>query len=81
MKKLIKITCRTCNGKGGWTEIIDPEIGGPYFDCQACETKGTISIRRWWSLWFWDHAPVWYMELVSIFYYSWDKFISKKSEN
>ena len=64
----MKIICEMCKGEGGWTEIIEWEIGGPYFECPACDTKGTISIRRWWSLWFWDHVPEWYLELLVRWY-------------
>ena len=32
--------CLECRGDGGWREIIEPELGGPWYDCGWCE--GTV---------------------------------------
>jgi hypothetical protein len=57
--------CQICNGEGGWTEVIDREIGGPYYPCQTCNKTGTISLWTWIYIWFWDNAPVWFVEWYS----------------
>ena len=37
------LSCQECRGEGGWKEIIDPEIGGPWFDCGWCEGTGFMT--------------------------------------
>ena len=41
------LTCPFCRGAGGHREIIDPEIGGPWFECSLCEGLGITSPQRW----------------------------------
>jgi hypothetical protein len=38
-----KLACQECRGEGGWREIIDPEIGGPWYPCEWCEGSGFVS--------------------------------------
>ena len=42
--------CQECHGEGGWIEITDSEIGGPWYDCGFCEGTGYVSpwIRGLW---------------------------------
>lgn len=49
----IPLTCQECGGSGGWREIIDPEIGGPWFDCGCCRGTGLVTAwdRAQWLRW------------------------------
>ena len=38
-----KLVCQACRGQGGEREIIDPEIGGPWFECGWCEGLGFVT--------------------------------------
>ena len=64
-----RLTCNYCEGEGGWTDVIDYWIGGPYTPCGVCDERGTVSLRKWISIWFWDNAPV---RLVELIYDSYD---------
>jgi len=52
------ITCPMCDGEGGWTEVVDPYIGGPYLPCEMCGEKGYV------SLWV-NRAPCWFCEFYA----------------
>ena len=65
--------CPICEGKGGWTEIIDPEIGGPYFRCWTCNQTGGISLLKRLSIWFWESAPVKFVEWYGDTFYPYNK--------
>ena len=41
------LTCPFCRGAGGYREIIDPEIGGPWYDCELCEGLGITTPKLW----------------------------------
>lgn len=41
--------CPHCEGKGGWTEVIDRELGGPHYDCGYCDTNGHVNWQQWLS--------------------------------
>lgn len=38
--------CPMCNGAGEYTEIIDPEIGGPSYQCGFCGGTGRMTRKR-----------------------------------
>jgi hypothetical protein len=38
-----KLVCQECGGMGGWTEVVNPEIGGPWFECGYCEGLGYVT--------------------------------------
>ena len=42
--------CRECKGRGGWVEVIDIEIGGPWETCGWCEGTGHMT---GWHLGLW----------------------------
>jgi hypothetical protein len=44
------LICEECEGAGGWTEYIDRDIGGPWYDCGWCEGTGFVDPWRK-SLW------------------------------
>ena len=54
--------CPICEGKGGWTDVIDCWLGGPYEPCYVCNEKGSIGIWKWMSIWFWEHIPIGFVE-------------------
>lgn len=37
------LSCQECHGEGGYTEIIDYEIGGPHYECGWCEGTGYVT--------------------------------------
>ena len=39
------LPCQDCGGAGGYTETIDPWLGGPWVPCGWCE--GTGLVTRW----------------------------------
>ena len=43
----IGIVCPECHGRKGWIEIVDPYLGGPWYDCGLCEGVGKVDGRRW----------------------------------
>jgi len=47
------VPCQDCGGRGGYTETIDPWIGGPHYDCGWCEGTGrtTKHLRGLWLRW------------------------------
>ena len=66
------ITCRICQGEGGWLDPIMDDGSGPYDECGACNGEGKVGLRKWWGLLWWSYAPVWYMEFLSDLYEWWD---------
>lgn len=42
----MKWNCPACKGAGGETEIIDPEIGGPWYDCGFCKGEGVFTKKK-----------------------------------
>lgn len=36
------LVCQECGGMGGHTEVIDRELGGPWFDCAWCQGTGFV---------------------------------------
>jgi len=61
----LHITCPMCDGEGGWTEVVDPWISGPYYPCEMCSEKGYISLWVWIQFHFWNHAPCWFCEFYA----------------
>jgi hypothetical protein len=47
------LPCQECGGMGGYTEVIDRELGGPWYDCGFCEGTGrtTRHLRGLWLRW------------------------------
>ena len=43
LSRPLLLSCMECRGEGGFREIIDPEIGGPWFDCGWCEGTGYMT--------------------------------------
>lgn len=39
--------CPLCHGEGGWREIIDPMLGGPWYTCGLCEGTGRTTKHLW----------------------------------
>ena len=35
--------CMECGGRGGGIEIVDPELGGPWWPCEYCEGTGLMT--------------------------------------
>lgn len=38
-----EVMCPMCHGEGGYTEVIDPELGGPWEPCGLCKGTGIVS--------------------------------------
>lgn len=38
-----KLTCQECGGSGGYTEVVCPELGGPWVECGWCEGLGLVT--------------------------------------
>ena len=47
MKLLRWFACPCCDGEGGWTDIVDPELGGPYYPCDYCHEEGRVTLYGW----------------------------------
>jgi len=58
------ITCSVCEGKGGWTDVIAWDIGGPYTECPRCNGTGKVSNKDAIILWLWERAPEWYLNFL-----------------
>lgn len=43
LKRHPRLSCQECHGEGGWTDVIDPELGGPYYECGYCEGTGYVT--------------------------------------
>lgn len=39
--------CPMCDGEGGYDEIIDPFLGGPYYRCGYCQGRGVVGVWKW----------------------------------
>jgi len=52
-------TCPICHGDGGWTEVIDPEIGGPYYHCEWCKRTGRLNLWQWLKYMWWKMRGEW----------------------
>lgn len=50
--------CPICEGEGGWTEVIDYWIGGPYTPCLTCNETGNINLWLRFTIWYWEHLPI-----------------------
>jgi hypothetical protein len=37
-----RLGCQFCGGHGGWTEVIDRELGGPWITCGMCCGCGAV---------------------------------------
>lgn len=57
--------CPICEGEGGWVEVIDYWIGGPYSGCNTCDGDGDVSLWTLLSIWFWEHVPIRFLEWYS----------------
>lgn len=44
------LTCQECGGAGGHTEVVSPELGGPWEECGYCEGLGRVTphVRGLW---------------------------------
>lgn len=44
------LVCQECGGRGGWTETISLELGGPWYECGWCLGLGYVTphIRGIW---------------------------------
>jgi len=52
-RPLFSFVCPLCEGYGGWTEVVDYYIGGPYYDCTYCKTKGWVTCKERLHWWLW----------------------------
>ncbi len=58
--------CPMCEGEGGWYEFVDYGLGqGPYTQCWTCKGEGELSMWTRISVWFWENAPVRFVEWYS----------------
>ena len=57
--------CSTCDGEGGWQEYVE-YWKLPYQECPMCEGTGSVGLINW----FWEHAPVRFVEWVGDTFYS-----------
>jgi len=56
--RFLLVTCNYCRGKGGWTDVISRELGGPFEKCDVCRGSGKISPLTRFRVWYWDHLPL-----------------------
>lgn len=45
--------CPCCEGEGGYTDVILDDGSGPYYPCEFCDDKGSVSIYKRIE-WLWD---------------------------
>jgi hypothetical protein len=38
-----KLLCQECGGSGGYRELVNYYIGGPWYDCGWCEGTGYLT--------------------------------------
>jgi len=65
--------CPICNGKGGWREDMG-EGTVLYEPCYECNESGNMPLEKYLWFWFWQYAPVSFVEWYS------DTFYGKKGK-